>query len=166
MSQRANQSRTAPRSDPPAGRSGGKDELWQLFQQETSVENKKAILQSLFLTGDSAKLAELARSLKEPELKVAAIKSLGLMGGNGHGDVLVSIYQSDHDPEVRSAVLNALFLQQNGKALVDLARAEKRSAHERRNCEEDGVGSFERNHRLHDGDFKVKTLLFSSPPRL
>ena len=29
------------------------------------------------------------------------------------------------NPEVREAVLNSLFLQQNGKALVDLARAEK-----------------------------------------
>lgn len=104
---------------------GGKDELWQLFQQETSIENKKAILQSMFLAGDSAKLADLARSLKERELKISAIKSLGLMGPNAHGDVLVSIYQSDPDKEVRRAVLNALFLQQNGKALVDLARAEK-----------------------------------------
>jgi HEAT repeat protein len=104
---------------------GGKDELWQLFQQETSVDNKKAILKSMFLSGDSAKLADLARSLKEPELKIAAIKSLGLMGGNGRGDVLVSIYQSDPNTQVRLAVLNALFLQQNGKALVDLARSEK-----------------------------------------
>jgi hypothetical protein len=104
---------------------GGKDELWQLFQQETSIDNKKEILKSMFLSGDSAKLADLARSLKERELKIAAIKSLGLMGGNGRGDVLVSIYQSDPDTEVRLAVLNSLFLQQNGKALVDLARAEK-----------------------------------------
>jgi HEAT repeat protein len=104
---------------------GGKDELWQLFQQESSVENKKVILQSMFLTGDSAKLAELARTLKEPDLKIAAIKSLGIMGGNGHSDVLVGIYQSDPDTEVRRAVLNALFIQQSGKALVDLARAEK-----------------------------------------
>jgi hypothetical protein len=47
------------------------------------------------------------------------------MGENGRGDVLVSIYQSDRNPEVREAVLNALFLQQNGKALVNLARSEK-----------------------------------------
>jgi HEAT repeat protein len=67
----------------------------------------------------------LARSLREPELRIAAIKSLGMMGNNGHGDVLVSIYQTDTDPEVRRAVLRALFIQQDGKALVDLARAEK-----------------------------------------
>jgi HEAT repeat protein len=47
------------------------------------------------------------------------------MGSNGHGDVLVSVYQSDTNQEVRSAVLNALFIQGNGKALVDLARVEK-----------------------------------------
>jgi HEAT repeat protein len=56
---------------------------------------------------------------------MAAIRSLGLMGENGRGDVLVSIYQSDQNREVREAVLNCLFLQQNGKALVTLVRNEK-----------------------------------------
>jgi HEAT repeat protein len=79
----------------------------------------------MFLTGNSAKLADLAKTEKDPELRVAAIKSLGLMGGGGRSDVLVSIYQSDSNQDVRRAVLNALFLQQNGKALVDLAHAEK-----------------------------------------
>ncbi|HMF77737.1 MAG TPA: HEAT repeat domain-containing protein [Bryobacteraceae bacterium] len=104
---------------------GGQDELWQLYQSEQDAENKKAILQSMFLTGNSSKLADLAKTEKDPGLRASAIKSLGLMGGNGRGDVLVSIYQSDSNPEVRRAVLNSLFLQQNGKALVDLARAEK-----------------------------------------
>jgi HEAT repeat protein len=104
---------------------GGQDELWQLYQSEKDTENKKAILQSMFLTGNSAKLADLAKTEKDPALRVAAIKSLGLMGGGGRGDVLVSIYQSDSNQDVRRAVLNSLFLQQNGKALVDLAHAEK-----------------------------------------
>jgi HEAT repeat protein len=104
---------------------GGQDELWQLYQSEKDIENKKAILKSMFLTGNSSKLADLARTEKDPELRVSAIKSLGLMGGGGRSDVLVSIYQSDANQDVRRAVLNALFLQQNGKALVDLARVEK-----------------------------------------
>ena len=105
--------------------SGGKDEVWQLYQQETSIENKKAILQSLFMTGDSERLAEVARSAKDMELKTTAIKSLGMMGDRGRLDLLMSIYKSDRDIEVRRSVLQALFLQQNGKALVELARAEK-----------------------------------------
>jgi HEAT repeat protein len=104
---------------------GGQDELWQLYQSEPSVENKEAILKSMFLTGNSSRLIEIARGEKDPHLRIAAIKSLGLMGNNGRGDVLVSIYQSDQNHDVRDAVLNALFLQQNGKALVDLARNEK-----------------------------------------
>lgn len=106
--------------------SGGQEELWQLYQTG-SFEDKQEILKSMFLSGNSARLVEVARSEKNPALRVAAIKSLGLMGSNGRGDVLVSIYQSDTNPEVREAVLNALFLQQNGKALVDLARSEKNS---------------------------------------
>ncbi len=103
---------------------GGQDELWQLYQGGT-VEDKKTILQSMFMGGNSERLVEVARTDKDPALRKAAIKSLGLMGSNGRGDVLVSIYQSDPDRGVREAVLNSLFLQQNGKALVDLARSEK-----------------------------------------
>jgi HEAT repeat protein len=105
--------------------SGGQEQLWQLYQSSNSIQDKKDILQSMFLSGNSTRLVEIARSEKDPNLRVAAIKSMGLMGGNGRGDVLVSIYQSDTNREVREAALNALFLQQNGKALVDLARSEK-----------------------------------------
>jgi HEAT repeat protein len=103
---------------------GGQDELWQLYQS-AALEDKKTILQSMFLGGNSSRLVEIAKTEKDPALRIAAIKSLGLMGGNGRADVLVSIYQSDQNRQVREAVLNALFLQQNGKALVDLARSEK-----------------------------------------
>ena len=105
--------------------SGGTDELWQLYQSNSSLEDKKAILKSMFVSGNSGRLIEVARSEKDPELRVAAIKSLGLMGNNGRADVLVSIYKSDSNHDVRKAILNALFLQGNGKALVDLARSEK-----------------------------------------
>jgi hypothetical protein len=50
---------------------------------------------------------------------------MGMMGPNGRSDVLLPIYHSDSNREVREAILNALFMQQNGKALVDLARSEK-----------------------------------------
>lgn len=105
--------------------SGGQEQLEQLYKSENSLENKKAIVKSMFMTGDAAWLEQIVRSEKDPELRIAAIKSLGLMGGRAHTDVLVGVYQSDQNPEVRHAILNALFMQQNGKALVDLARSEK-----------------------------------------
>jgi HEAT repeat protein len=105
--------------------SGGHEELWQLYSSETSVENKRQILKAMFVTGHPEKLVELARSEKDPSLRSEAIKSLGLMGDNGRSEVLVEIFKTDSNPEVKHAVLQALFLQNNGKALVELARAEK-----------------------------------------
>lgn len=105
--------------------SGGETQLWQLYHSNISPEDKQAILKSIFLTGNSAHLAEIARSERNPELRIAAVKSLGLMGGNGQADILLSIYRSDTNEDVRRAVLNALLIQQNAKALIDLARNEK-----------------------------------------
>ena len=59
------------------------------------------------------------------DLKVTAIRNLGLIGGSRTGAFLVSMYQSDTRRDIREAVINGLFVQNNGKALVDLARQEK-----------------------------------------
>jgi len=104
---------------------GAGAELSDLYQTETSAEVKKRILQGMFIGNQSDKLIELAKSEKDPELRKTAIRNLGLMKRAGTSEALVSIYGSDSAVDVRRAVVNALFLQNNGKALVDLARAEK-----------------------------------------
>ena len=43
----------------------------------------------------------------------------------GTSEALAAIYASDSSAEVRKAVVNALFLQNNASALVALARAER-----------------------------------------
>jgi HEAT repeat protein len=104
---------------------GGEEQLWQLYQSDKSSEDKKAVLQSMFLSGNTSRLVQVAKTESDPELRKAAIKSLGLMGNKVPGETMVSLFESDRDAQVRKAVLNSLFLQQNGKALVDLARREK-----------------------------------------
>jgi tetratricopeptide (TPR) repeat protein len=100
-------------------------ELSQLYQSESSVEVKKRILQAMFIGGESDKLIELAKSERDPELRRTAIHNLGLMKRPGTTEALTSIYGSDASPDVKKAVINALFLQQNATALVALARAER-----------------------------------------
>jgi tetratricopeptide (TPR) repeat protein len=100
-------------------------ELAQLYQSEASLEQKKAILQSMFVGGDSDKLIDLAKNEKDPELRKTAIRNLGLMKRTGTTEVLTGIYASDPSVEVKKAVINALFLQSNATGLVGLARAEK-----------------------------------------
>ena len=100
-------------------------ELNDLYQTESSADVKKRILQAMFVGGQSDKLIELAKSEKNPELRKSAIRNLGLMRSDGTAGALTAIYASDASPDVRKAVVNALFIQNNAKALVDLARAEK-----------------------------------------
>jgi tetratricopeptide (TPR) repeat protein len=100
-------------------------ELSQLYQSEPAAAVKQSILQAMFVGGDTDKLIELARGEKDPELRKTAIRNLGLMKRAGTTEALTSIYASDSSADVRKAVVNALFLQNNATALVSLARAEK-----------------------------------------
>jgi HEAT repeat protein len=100
-------------------------ELSQLYASEPSVDVKKQILQAMFVGGDSDRLIELAKNEKDPELRRTAIRNLGLMKRPGTAETLVGIYNADSSLEVRKAVINALFIQNNAAALVSLARAEK-----------------------------------------
>ncbi len=102
---------------------GAQTELWQLYQNESSLENKEEIVQSMFLGGNSDHLLDIAKNEKEPRLRHAAIRSLGLMGSKSTG-TLSSLYASETDAGNRKEILNALFIQQNAKALIEIARKE------------------------------------------
>ena len=104
---------------------GAKDELSQLYSTEQSVDVRKRIIQAMFIGGNGEKLADIARSEPVLELKLAAIRNLGLLGGDRSGQFLVSLYNADSRPEIRKTVINSLFIQGNAHALVDLARREK-----------------------------------------
>ena len=103
---------------------GATEEVWQLYQKETTVEVKKQILQALFIGGNAQRMIDLAKNEQNPELRLTAVRNLGLMGAANTGDALGQIYATDKDPEVKKAVINALFLQGNATALVAMARKE------------------------------------------
>ena len=107
------------------GTMGAHAELADLYSSETSVDVKKRIINAMFVGGNADKLLELAKSEKDPTLRRSAVRNLGLMGASRTGDAIKAIYQSDTSPEIRKEAINALFLQNNGRILVELARAEK-----------------------------------------
>jgi tetratricopeptide (TPR) repeat protein len=104
---------------------GAHAELAELYSTETSVDVKKRILQAMFVGGNADKLIELAKTEKDPSLRRTAVRNLGLMGSSKTAEAIKSIYQSDATAEIRKEAINALFLQNNAKTLVELARAEK-----------------------------------------
>jgi HEAT repeat protein len=103
----------------------GVDELQQLYGKETSSVVKRDILQAFFLAGDSNRLVQAATGEKDPELRRAAVRNLGLINSPDSAQALKTIYAKDSDEGVRREVLNAYFIQNNAAALVAIARTEK-----------------------------------------
>ena len=104
---------------------GAHAELGDLYASETSVDVKKRIIQAMFVGGAADKLIELAKNEKDPQLRKTAVRNLGLMGSSKTADAIKAIYQSDTSADIRKEAINALFLQNNGRVLVEIARAEK-----------------------------------------
>jgi HEAT repeat protein len=107
------------------GSLGANDELWQMYQKETSSDVKRQILSAMQVSGNTTRMIEVAKSEKDPELRRIAVRNLGVMGGRVAGDTLVEIYGLEKDNVVRRQVVNALFTQGNATALVALARKEQ-----------------------------------------
>lgn len=103
---------------------GGTAELSQMYATATSTDEKKNILHALFIGGAVEPVAAAARGEKDKEVRLSAVRNLGLMGRKSQ-DVLSEMYRSETDPEVKKEILNAFFLQGNVTRLIEVARAEK-----------------------------------------
>lgn len=106
------------------GAQGADEELMRLYESERAPELKERILQALAVAS-SDRLPELARREKDPEIRAAAVRSLGIMDPDIAGPALEEIYSSEKNIDVRRAVLQALMMHGNGHALVAIARREK-----------------------------------------
>jgi tetratricopeptide (TPR) repeat protein len=104
------------------GISGAQGEIAQLYTPNASQQVKEAVINSLMLSRNVDKLAEIARSESNPRLKTAAIERLGIIRSDKTAEILGSLYAGD--AATKRAVVNGLFIQRNAKQLVELARKE------------------------------------------
>jgi len=95
--------------------------LVDIYSTSQSMEARKAVLQALMLSGDKAKVYEVATKETTPELRREAIQQLGVMGGR---EELWKIYQTEKDTSVRRAVINSLFISGGVDQLGELATKE------------------------------------------
>lgn len=61
------------------------------YKKYTDPETKKAVVQALFLAGDSHDLVELARGEKDPSLKQEIVQQLSIMHDKEATDYMVEI---------------------------------------------------------------------------
>jgi HEAT repeat protein len=106
------------------GMMGGRTELRQTYKDAGDADTKEAVLTGMMMCGDADGLAEIAKTEKDPKVMGKVINTLGLVGGDGSIDVLLSIYSTSPDLETKKHVINALFLHGAAKQMVAMARKE------------------------------------------
>jgi hypothetical protein len=77
--------------------------------------------------GAQKTVAEIAQGAANPDLQAKAIQYLAVTNAKENSNIFSSIYQRSSDPQVKRAVLNALFLKKDANALVSIARHENNS---------------------------------------
>ena len=103
-----------------------------MYQSETEPEAKKAVLQSLGVAGDSDRLAEVAATDKDPELRLAALRLLGPFGGPPRARRSSGSTRRRAIPGVKEAALSALFVSNNASRSSTSRRARRTRSSRRR----------------------------------
>jgi hypothetical protein len=107
------------------GALGATKELRQLYADYSSPEVRMHVLNALGVAGDAETLADTARREQDPGLRRRAIEALGVAHGPQATAALRALYTANADLATRRAVVNALFVQNNAPALIEIFRAEK-----------------------------------------
>jgi hypothetical protein len=106
------------------GAMDAKKELAQLYST-ADPESKKAVLDACVAADYSEFLAQVAKNQGEPvELRRAALQRLGAVGGKDTSATLVQIYRSETNRDMKDAALQGLFVDDDAKDLIALARSE------------------------------------------
>jgi HEAT repeat protein len=107
------------------GMMGGRTELREMYKNAgADVDTKEAVLTGMMMCGDAEGLEQIAKTEKDPKVMGKVINTLGLVGGDGTIDALLTIYTTNSDLETRRHVINALFLHGASKQMVAMARKE------------------------------------------
>jgi hypothetical protein len=107
------------------GAMGSRDALLQMYKSETSDEMKVQILRGLMISDSAEAISQIAATDSSVELRKAAVRDMGSMGRDSKsGAELVDLYSKEKDPTVRKEILRALFVQEDAKDLVSVARKE------------------------------------------
>ena len=127
------------------GGQASRELLAEIYASTASVEIKERILKSFMISGDRDRILAAARSEKNPELRGAAAKQLGVMGARAD---LWRLYQTETSRDVKESILQGMFVAGDADHIVELARGEKDAELRRRAIQKLGVMGRERTGAL------------------
>lgn len=89
-----------------------------------TLEVKERILKSFMVAGERDRILTAAKTEKDPRLRSAAVRQLGVMGARSE---LWQLYQSETSGDVKRAVLQGMFVAGDSQHILELARSEPNS---------------------------------------
>jgi len=110
------------------GAMGATEELRALRDRPGMAE---VLIDAYAIAGDVETLTAMASDGSDPQRQAQAIRGLAIAGGDGVGDLLVSIYRDADVPNVKEAVLEALLIADQDEAVLELFRASTDAAEKR-----------------------------------
>jgi HEAT repeat protein len=96
--------------------------LAEIYTSSADVKVKKSVLRSYMIHGDKDRLLTLAKGEQNPELRIEAVKQLGVMGARNE---LWDLYRTETSVDVKKKVIQGLFISGSADRLGELARAER-----------------------------------------
>jgi hypothetical protein len=106
------------------GRETDAQVLFDIYKSSNDINVKRAILNSPSVNRDSDRLLQIAKTEKTPELRADAVRRLLQLRVSDPAP-LMAIYSADQDKNVKRAIVDGLYSQNNVKAIVAAARAER-----------------------------------------
>jgi len=104
---------------------GQADDLLALYQDKKFTNNRIQIIEAMSISNGYQQLAKVIDVETDEKLRLKAIHRLGIMSAKKTGTLLNSIYHTSKTDKEKSAVIQALFIQSNAKALIKIAKQEK-----------------------------------------
>jgi HEAT repeat protein len=95
--------------------------LEDIYKSTSDVDVKRRILQAFMVSGERARLLQVAQGETVPELRGEAVQQLGVMGAH---DELWQLYTKESSRDVKKQILQAMFVGGNSERLIQLAKSE------------------------------------------
>ena len=85
--------------------------------------NADTLIHAYSIAGDDLSLREMAMDSSDPRVQVAAIQSLGVVGGDDVNQTLLEIYRGADSGDVQQAALHGMMISGYEEGLVEIFRA-------------------------------------------
>lgn len=103
----------------------------QLRELRNRAGLSESLVEAYAISGDAESLRELAADDSNPEIQLRAIEALGIVGGADVDQVLVDLYRSTANDDIREAALGGMLIAGHDTGVLELYRNASDAAEKR-----------------------------------